>query len=60
MALDWKVTGDKLVITVDLSKKAQDEAQPSKSGKSRVLGSTNGNVQVAHGIFAGVNVYKKI
>lgn len=37
-----EIKGDKLVITLDLSKSARDAAEPSKSGKSKVLATTAG------------------
>ena len=40
--MDIKVDGDKLVITIDVSKKALEGALPSKSGKTRIVASTNG------------------
>ena len=53
-----KVTGDVLTITVDLSKKFGT----SKSGKSIVIASTEGNVSVeGHPeIKAGINIYKSV
>jgi len=53
-----KVTGDVLTITVDLSKKFGT----SKSGKSIVIASTEGNISVeGHPeIKAGINVYKSV
>lgn len=53
-----EVKGDKLVLTVDLSVKGE----ASKSGKSLVIGSTQGNKKVQHDgedISIGLNVYKK-
>ena len=49
--------GNKLVIEVDLSK----DFGPSKSGKTTVIASTQGNQAVdGHaGVYAGVNIYKK-
>jgi len=47
--------GSSLVLTVDLSKKVGD----SKSGKSVVIATTGGNVDVGGGIMVGLNVYKK-
>jgi len=51
-----KVEGSKLVITVDLAK----QAGASKSGKSIVIGTSGGNVDVpGHpGVKLGLNVYK--
>lgn len=37
-----EIKGDTLVLTIDISKAAKDAAQPSKSGKTRVLASTSG------------------
>lgn len=38
-----EITKDnKLVITIDVSQAAKDKAEPSKSGKSKVLASTRG------------------
>ena len=42
MTPDIKVNGDKLVITVDVSAKAIAAAQPSKTGKTRIVSSTGG------------------
>ena len=50
-----KVTGTKLDISIDLSK----NSGPSKSGKSIVVASTHGNLEVSPGVFLGVNCYKK-
>lgn len=47
--------GNFLVLTVDLSTKVGD----SKSGKSVVIATTGGNVDVGDGIMVGLNVYKK-
>ena len=47
--------GNKLTIKVDLEK----TFGPSKSGKTTVIASTLGNIQLAPGIFLGLNVYKK-
>ncbi len=41
------VTGDKLVITVDISKKAISAAPPSNSGKTVLVGTTGGAVAIA-------------
>ena len=53
-----KVSGNILTITVDLSKKFGT----SKSGKSIVIASTEGNISVeGHPeIKAGINVYKSV
>lgn len=55
--VEFKVEKNKLTITIDLGK----EGKPSKSGKSVVIGSTEGNIEIPGqaGLHAGVNVYKK-
>ncbi len=45
----------KLTITVDLSKSHGE----SKSGKSTIIASTQGNENIGDGIVVGLNVYKK-
>lgn len=45
-----------LVITIDLKKKGT----PSKSGKSLVLASTQGNQDIGNGIRLGLNCYKPV
>lgn len=42
MNVSGEVKGDKLVLTIDLSKASRDAAAPSKSGKSRILATTSG------------------
>ncbi len=37
-----EIKGDKLVITIDVSKAARDAAEVSKSGKSKLLATTGG------------------
>ena len=49
-----KVEGNTLTITVDLS---QDNG-PSKSGKTRIIASTEGNQAVQPGVKVGLNVYR--
>jgi hypothetical protein len=41
-----RVDGEKLIITVDISKKAIDAAPPSSSGKTFLVGSTSGTIPV--------------
>ena len=38
--------GDLLIITIDTSKATRDAAQPSASGKTKVIASTQGNQAV--------------
>ena len=51
-----RVDGNKLTITVDLSK----DFGPSKSGKTNVIASTLGNVDIEghEGMKIGLNIYK--
>lgn len=53
--VEMKQDGTKLVITVDLSK----THGPSKSGKTIIVASTDGNVAAAPGVMVGLNVYRK-
>lgn len=56
--MEMKKTGNKLTITVDLSK---DFGQ-SKSGKSTIIASSEGNVEVPDtdgSVKIGLNIYKK-
>ncbi len=49
-----EIKGDKLIITVDLSK----DFGASKSGKTTIIASTQGNVNTGNGAILGLNVYK--
>ncbi len=53
-----KIEGDILTITVDLSK----EFGKSSSGKSIIIGTTEGNVSVPgkEDVKVGVNVYRRV
>jgi hypothetical protein len=42
MQVSGKLEGDKLILTIDVSKAAREAAAPSKSGKTLVLASTGG------------------
>lgn len=42
MNISHEVKGDKLIVTLDVSKAVLDAAEPSKSGKSKIVASTNG------------------
>lgn len=55
--MEMKVEGSVLTITVDLSK----EYGESKSGKSIVIGSSEGNISIPDNddIKIGLNVYRK-
>ncbi len=55
---EMKIEGDILTITVDLS----EESGKSSSGKSIIIGTTEGNMSVPgkEEVKAGVNVYKKL
>ena len=49
-----RLEGDKLIITVDLSR----QGTPSKSGKSLVIATTRGNVKIGD-VSVGLNVYRR-
>ncbi len=56
--VEMKVDGDKLTITVDLSK----EFGPSSSGKTIIVSSTEGNqtIEYKEGQYKiGLNIYRK-
>jgi hypothetical protein len=54
--VDFKVEKNKLTITVDLTKRFG----ASKSGKTIVIASTEGNQKIGHGeTMIGLNVYTK-
>ena len=53
--VDIKTDKKKLTITVDLTK----NHGASKSGKSTIIASTQGNENIGNGIVVGLNVYKK-
>ena len=38
--IEWKIEGDKLIVTMDISKAALDEAPPSASGKTFLVAFT--------------------
>lgn len=42
MTVQGKLEGDKLILTIDVSKAAREAAQPSKSGKTTILATTGG------------------
>jgi len=54
--IETKVIGKVLTVTIDLSK----DFGPSKSGKTTIVASTQGNIPVpdADGLILGVNAYK--
>lgn len=55
--IDMKLTGNILTLTVDLSK----EFGPSASGKTIIIGSSEGNKSVPgrDDVKVGLNVYRK-
>ena len=53
--IDVKITGDKMVLTVNLTKRLG----PSRSGKTVLIATSKGNAVVAPGITIGLNVYTK-
>ena len=48
-----EVKGDKLIVTVDLSKRLR----PSGTGKTIIVGTTAGNAALPGGLKVGVNVF---
>jgi hypothetical protein len=44
--VEWKIEGDKLVVTMDISKQSIEEASPSASGKTYLVASTGSAVSV--------------
>lgn len=42
MNVHGEIKGDKLILTIDVSEAARKAAQPSKSGKTRVVATTSG------------------
>ena len=52
--VETEVKDNKLTITVDLTK----EFGASKSGKTTIIASTQGNIKLETGEFVGLNVYK--
>ena len=42
MSVKGELKGDLLILTIDVSKAARDAAQPSASGKTRILATTHG------------------
>lgn len=52
--VEANLEGDLLTITIDLSK----TLGASKSGKSKLIASTNGNAILAGGVRIGINAYR--
>jgi len=48
-----EVKGDKLVVTVDLTKRLR----PSGSGKTVIVGTSGGNAALPNGLRVGLNVF---
>jgi len=42
MNVKGEIKGDTLVLFIDISEKAREAAQPSKSGKTKILATTSG------------------
>ena len=42
MNVKGQIKGDTLVLFIDVSKAAREQANPSKSGKSKILATTSG------------------
>lgn len=52
--IEVKVDGNILTARIDLNK----SCGPSKSGKTIIIATTEGNQEVAPGVIAGINVYR--
>ena len=50
-----EVDGEVLTLRINLA----NEIGPSKSGKTTLIASTNGNAMLADGVRLGVNIFKK-
>ena len=57
--MNYRVDGSKLVIEIDISEAAIKAAPQSKSGKTRVVASTNGFVRVSDRLSLGLNLVTK-
>ena len=44
--VEWKIEGDKLIVTMDISQQSVAEAPPSASGKTYLVGSTGSAMPV--------------
>lgn len=53
--VDITIKGNILTIVVDLKK----EIGPSKSGKTILIASTEGNPEIVTGVSMGLNIYRK-
>lgn len=51
----FEVRGTELIIRVDLN----SNLGPSKSGKTTMIATSSGNVEVAPGVKLGLNVYRR-
>lgn len=56
--VDTKRVGDKLILTIDISAAALKAAEPSKSGKTKVVASTHGFTNI-EGVGVSLNVTTK-
>jgi hypothetical protein len=53
--VEHEVKGDKLILTIDISKARCAAAEPSKSGKTKVVASTHGFTNLS-GVGVSLNV----
>ena len=53
--VDVAIKGNILTIVVDLKK----EVGPSKSGKTILIATTEGNPEIVAGVSMGLNIYRK-
>ena len=55
--IEYELKGDKLLLSIDIG----HEGEPSKSGKSIVIGSTRGNIKIpGTELKLGLNLYKPV
>lgn len=54
--IEMRIEGSQLTIVIDLSR----DLGPSKSGRSRLVASTNGNLALPDGSKLGINCYRSL
>ncbi|SDK00531.1 hypothetical protein SAMN05216338_107922 [Bradyrhizobium sp. Rc2d] len=48
MNVRGELKGEQLILTIDLSAKAQKQARPSSTGKTKLIATTNGFINYGH------------
>lgn len=56
LGTSFKIEGDKLIITCDISKAAVQAAQPSKSSGKKLIVATSGSAQAVGAFTVALNV----